>query len=287
MGTPKFIATDTETGGLDPRLNPLLSVSVLVCTDDYKEFDEGWEQKVLPPPKTLIEIPIEEHQFAGVEHWKKNWRDRKLYGYMDVHTKQIYTQEQFQTLENTEIKLNKERHEAGVKETFTERLAGVLSGKRMPLVINALAAEINRYIGHLPGKKLWDIETINNWHTKALPLDVVDNMYVKYIAQAFTSKPVAVAHYAIFDKTFIEHYLPTAFAQIHSFRCTCEMLRSHYKLTGQKGRSANLDTLIKLSGYKDKDPKADHSCLDDSRACMVGLQWLVNEKRAMEAERAE
>lgn len=73
-----FLITDCETGGLDDRLNPLLSVSLLAADDDFNEVD-NFEMQLKPPPGTLIEVPIPAHQ--DPENKKKT-----IAYYMDVFT---------------------------------------------------------------------------------------------------------------------------------------------------------------------------------------------------------
>lgn len=80
MTTPKFLVTDTETGGLDDRINPILSVSLLIADEELKEAD-GWEQKIKPPGNTVLEVPVLADQNPDV-------RKKRVDYYMNVYTKE-------------------------------------------------------------------------------------------------------------------------------------------------------------------------------------------------------
>lgn len=53
---PAFCVCDTETGGLDERLNPLLTVNMLVVTDDLQTVLDDFQMRVAPPEGTVMEI---------------------------------------------------------------------------------------------------------------------------------------------------------------------------------------------------------------------------------------
>lgn len=80
MTQPAFVVLDTETGGLDPRVNPLLSVAVLVAggAPDYQHID-GFQVKVLPPENTWMEIPTPDT--VGLHQPRK-----RLAGYRHAHS---------------------------------------------------------------------------------------------------------------------------------------------------------------------------------------------------------
>ena len=73
-----FMALDTETGGLDERLHPLLSIAVVTADAQLNEID-GFDLKIAPPPGTLLEIPVP-HEQDGVT------KRKKISHYMDVWT---------------------------------------------------------------------------------------------------------------------------------------------------------------------------------------------------------
>ncbi len=79
MPTPTLISLDTETGGLDERINPLLSIAIVVADETYQMMD-GFEIKVAPPQNAFLEIPTA--QTCGLENKKK-----QISGYMNVWTK--------------------------------------------------------------------------------------------------------------------------------------------------------------------------------------------------------
>jgi DNA polymerase III epsilon subunit-like protein len=260
---PTFITTDTETGGLDPRTAPLLSVAVLICSDTYEEYDRGWEQKVLPPPKTLLEWPKEAEQSRDLASWKKE--PPELEAYVDVHTLKVVSVEEVEYLKSLE----------DGPLPFKERLQRIDEGKCCPLIIQAVAASINGYGKDSEGN--WSLTGSQVWHSKAIPLDRADEMYVNYLKQAFTAAPIAVTHNSDFDSTYLEYYLPNAFRSIESFQCTMKKLREHYKRTGTNGK-ASLDTLIKLAGY---ESEGAHGALSDARSCLAGLRWLMRKQHTV------
>jgi DNA polymerase III epsilon subunit-like protein len=55
----KGLVIDTETGGLDPRLSPLLSISLLAFeTANVTELSEFY-LKIMPPRGTLLQVPVD------------------------------------------------------------------------------------------------------------------------------------------------------------------------------------------------------------------------------------
>jgi DNA polymerase III epsilon subunit-like protein len=73
MAKPAFIVLDTETGGLQARFNPLLSVAVVVC-DTELNVVEGHGTKISPPDNCLLQIPIPQDMFN-----EKTWNPRTAY----------------------------------------------------------------------------------------------------------------------------------------------------------------------------------------------------------------
>lgn len=80
MPKPTLIALDTETGGLDERINPLLSIAIAVADETFRMMD-GFEIKVAPPRNTYLEVPTP--QTCGLENKKK-----QITGYLNVWTKE-------------------------------------------------------------------------------------------------------------------------------------------------------------------------------------------------------
>lgn len=64
-----FIALDTETGGLDERLNPLLSIALVTADAELNEID-GFDLKIAPPHGTVLEIPVQ-HEQDGITKKKR------------------------------------------------------------------------------------------------------------------------------------------------------------------------------------------------------------------------
>jgi oligoribonuclease (3'-5' exoribonuclease) len=93
MPTPKFLVTDTETGGLDDRINPILSVSLLIADENLQEAD-GWAQKIKPPGNTMLEVPVLVDQ-------NPETRKKRVEYYLD-----IYTKEKYQALPETSLVIN-------------------------------------------------------------------------------------------------------------------------------------------------------------------------------------
>lgn len=78
----RYLITDCETGGLDDRMNPLLSISLLAANEKFQAVD-NFEMKLMPPVGTVIEVPIPKHQIAEEKR-------KSISHYMDVFTKAIY-----------------------------------------------------------------------------------------------------------------------------------------------------------------------------------------------------
>lgn len=77
MSKPTLIALDTETGGLDERINPLLSIAVVVADETYNKID-GFEIKVAPPKNAIIEVPTRatmglENKRKAISHYMNAW----------------------------------------------------------------------------------------------------------------------------------------------------------------------------------------------------------------------
>lgn len=53
----RFLAADYETGGLDPRICPPLSMAVVSADTEYNELD-GFSLRIRPPLNTVLAVPI-------------------------------------------------------------------------------------------------------------------------------------------------------------------------------------------------------------------------------------
>lgn len=80
MAKPAFLVCDTETGGLDPRVSPLLSAANLIVDTDFKVI-EGFSLKLLPPEGTVLEIPTP--ATMGLDNPRK-----KIQAHIDIYTMQ-------------------------------------------------------------------------------------------------------------------------------------------------------------------------------------------------------
>lgn len=79
MSDPVISITDTETGGLDPTRNPLLSVATLLCDQKVDEVAHYYTT-IRPPVGVLLEIPAPGSRFLG------NYR-APIIGWYDVHAR--------------------------------------------------------------------------------------------------------------------------------------------------------------------------------------------------------
>jgi len=233
---PTFLVMDFETGGLDDRLNPPLSAAIVIASNDMMPLD-GMDQKFLPPPGTVIEVPVPEDQKIEI-------RKKRISHWTDVHTRV--------------------RHSAPPDGA--------------PL-INAVAAEMNGYIKVTPTG--WDATSIDFWHSQARSLADSEETFIKMLAPFKGTQPICVAHNASFDKCFARRYFPKFFAMLDpNWRCTVEEFKAWYKARGLKG-SAKLATLIEKCGYVNEQA---HSAGSDAYACLAGMRWLVEERRALATE---
>ncbi|MFA6132419.1 MAG: 3'-5' exonuclease [Phycisphaerae bacterium] len=80
MSKPTLIALDTETGGLDQRANPLLSIAIVVADETYNKID-GFEIKVAPPRNAFLEVATPSTR--GLENKRKT-----LLHFQNVWTKE-------------------------------------------------------------------------------------------------------------------------------------------------------------------------------------------------------
>ena len=48
---------DCETGGLDERINPILSAAFVLADENFEEVD-GFAAKLKPPENSWLEVPV-------------------------------------------------------------------------------------------------------------------------------------------------------------------------------------------------------------------------------------
>lgn len=242
-----LLSVDTETGGLDPRLNPLLSVSAVATTPDVEEID-GLSLKVLPPEGTLLEVPRAEHCWVPREELPK----RELIGYVNVWTREA------------------------ISPSAVDR-------RTIPCLIESGAAEINGYVTKATsGSHPWDLQSAWLWHSQSrYPADV-DTTLVTLVRSCFRSKPIPVAHNAPFDATFTCVWLRKFYDELGrmpdsslkcGWLCTMHYLGKYLDIMGmeKKKGARKLATLVKMAGAEHDAP---HDALADARATLVGLRWL-------------
>lgn len=257
MIKPIYAIIDTETGGLDHRVNPLLSVALVIGGADFSDLDR-YSLKVKPPPNTWLEIPVDADMFPPPEF---RYRSRRIVGW----------------------------HEVWTKATTTTKPEG-------GFILTAGAVEVNHLVGKTE-QNTWDLEEVYKWlHREALDATTVDTALATAVDQASpTVKLTAVAHNADFDEKYVSEYLPKfrkrlaepdkvtadAFAAAKivgassyartGWYCTMNLLRSVNK-DQQRKTGAKLADLAELAGYQaDKAHEAEADCL----TCLAGLKWLA------------
>jgi hypothetical protein len=246
-----LLATDTETGGLDPRLHPLLSVSAVAANSAVEEID-GVSLKILPPPGTLLEVPRAEHCWTSREDLPK----REIIVYVDVWTRQAVP-------------------------------VSAVDTRTVPCLITSMAAELNGYITQATeGGHPWDLTSAWRWHAQSLPAARAEDALICLIRQCFTSKPIPVAHNAPFDDKFVFTWMRRFYDELGKippaavwctiqcrWLCTMSALGRYLSATGQpQGKGARkLATLVKMAGAEHEEA---HDALADARASLIGLRWL-------------
>lgn len=252
-----YCVTDCETGGLDPRINPLLSVALLVGDEAFNPID-GFALKIKPPTGTVLEVLTLADQLEG------------------------YRRQQVD--------------EAPGRPVKAEYFLDVYTGAKCPdkptsgHIITGIAAEVNGFVALTP--QGWDMSAVQQWMKESFSAAEAQATFMKWLRQFFTTAPIGVAHNAKFDVGYVQMYLPELFnfyaklddatRKIKAFSsgwyCTCEALKEWNKKAGaQAGENAKLGTLTKLAGYK---PDRAHEALNDCYSCLYGLRWLRTGKIA-------
>lgn len=253
-----YCVTDCETGGVDERINPLLSVALLIGDEKFDPVD-GFSMKILPPENTHLEVPILEHQkvpFTKTEEMPGAWYKRTIQHWINIHSGDIV----------------RAKPETG-------------------FIITAVAADICGFTQPTPNG--WDMAVTHRWLKQSFTAEEAENAYIAFLNQHFKSKPIGVAHMAIFDVKYVAHYLPRLRAYYYDlpeqtkkankelssgWYCTCTALKGWNKRSPTPGENAKLTTLAKLAGYV---PHATHEALADCYSCLYGLRWLRTNQTAL------
>jgi len=240
---PRFLGADTETGGLDARINPLLSVAFVATNARLEELD-GFSVMVKPPVGTRLEIVAAADQIAG----KFN---KRVVGYVDV-----YTKERFADAGNTPvISAGAAEVNGYVRFTNAEKTCWLTDPTGFP-------------VGP------------DDWHRRAYELGTGETMLRTYVRQCFNVAPVVVAHNAEFDQRFVRAWMPGLFNDMHpQWVCTMRSFERYVKKMDPKARKGwKLVDLCKTAGY---DLVNAHEALADTRGTVKGLRWLADNKHEL------
>lgn len=246
MAEACFCVGDCETGGLDERCNPLLSVALVLGDADFNELD-GITVKLLPPQDTWLEVPIRAHQTTGLKpgsHQIEYW--------LNVHTFQRSA---------SKPKQSWLIGPAAVEKNNFVRITN--NGWGLEAMIDWMQTSIS-----LEQAEQDLIAWMAMRCTKA-PIGVAHfaQFDVKFF-QAFL--PRLCLCFQQFDTQV------RAKAEFRNgWYCTCEALKQWNKKSPTPGENAKLGALAKLAGYV---PAAEHEALADARACLAGLKWLKTGK---------
>ncbi len=230
-----YLITDCETGGLDDRLNPLLSVSLLAANDQFEALD-NFELKIKPPPGTLLEVPIPAHQNVEI-------KSKQIAHYMDVHTGQLFTK---QTKPQDALLIN--------------AIAAEINGY----------VEVHDGAWNFDTVKKWNEQGVTlESADHSFVVFVLGHFAQPAVGVAhnadFDSKFVS----RYLPKLFSNYYRNDNLSE-SSWFCTVKAFRLWRKKTGIKG-AAKLGDLAEQAGHK---PNKAHAAFDDCYSCLAGLKWL-------------
>lgn len=239
MARPAFLIFDNETGGLDPRVHPLLSSANLVADTEFNEV-EGFSLKLLPPEGTVMEIPTQ--STMGLKNFRK-----KIDTYMDVFTKQEvggpapggFTIQAYAAEVNGFVTLD----DSGVWD-----LSAVDQWLNESLPIEDGCRVYRQFI-----RQNFDGKPVVCAHNT--PFDLKFHYFhLPELREDFAKLP---------DGNVL-------------FLDTCKMLRTYkkkFKHNFEKG--AKLSDLSVCTGRADAETA--HEALSDCRDCLAGLKWLIDQ----------
>lgn len=241
-----FCISDTETGGLDERINPLLSAALLLADHEYNEV-EGTSTKILPPPNSWLQVPVRAQQVPNF-----GYGHRDIDHYLEVHT--------------------------GVKSTEKPNQGYTLSAGAVEvngfIQFGADGWDMDSY-------KAWMAESLSleaaedffiNWLVKHCrdmpPIGVAHNAIfdIKYFQRYL---PKLFSYFAVIDPAVREDKKLSELSS--GWYCTCVALKKYNKISTRPAENAKLGALAKCAGYT---PLTAHEALADTRSCLAGLRWL-------------
>ena len=245
-----FCVGDTETGGLDDRINPLLSAALLLADHEYNEID-GFGTKVLPPPNTWLEIPIREHQTPNF-----GFSGRNIDYYLEVHTGLKSTRKPDQGYLINAGAADTNGFIKGDQSGWDLESYKVWLAESMPL---ELAEEV--FIRWLV-KHCSDMAPIGVAHNAVFDV----KYFQRYLPKLFS-------YFAVIDPAL---RADKKLSELSSgWYCTCTALKKYNKISPRPAENAKLGSLAKCAGYV---PDGAHEALADTRSCLAGLRWLKTGK---------
>lgn len=229
----RVVILDTETGGLSPARNPLLSVGLLFG-EPHKVLDVC-SIKITPPEDTWLEIPIPADQLKG-----KN--SKVIEKWLNLTT--------------------------GTSQNPTET--------KPDLLITAVAAEINGFVGAsetIPG---WDLSKARTWGQMSYKDAMVE---LRKQLEKWAPLEATVCHNATFDRGFVAAWMPEL-ADIlpKPWRCTQQTYKARF-LGGQM-KGSSVGAICKVSGYTG-DTGDLHSALGDVKATHHIWSWLLEQNNGV------
>lgn len=240
-----FSINDCETGGVDDRINPILSAAIVLADESFNEI-EGFASKILPPKNTWLEVPIPEHQTPQMEFGR-----RTIEYYLNMASGD----------KAKDLPMGAFLITAGAAEVngFVGTAAG-LSGWDFEPMANWLANSV-------PLELAEEIFTrFLAKHCVTPPIGVAHNAVfdVKYFKRYL---PETFSRFAVVDE--MTRKANSDFSS--GWYCTCSMLKKYNKKSPNPAPNAKLGSLAMCAGY---DLENAHEALADARACLAGLRWL-------------
>lgn len=246
-----YAVIDTETGGFDPRINPLLSVALLAVSPEGDEID-GVALQVRPPPGSVLAVPIPAHM--GVDTWKP-----KIDFCWDLYTGEKLPASALQDRWHITPQAAEINGFVGIGENgfwdFDPAVEWMRESSPVEQVDQALCHFLCRTFQTAP------VAVAHN-----APFDR------KYVARHLPQVFANLACRPVAGKSGNPQW-----------ECTMQRLRRYLKfrqLPTGKG-TATLEALSKHASFRNDNP---HDALADAKACRAGLFWLLGEMRRLGQE---
>lgn len=244
-----YCFTDTETGGLDDRMNPLLSAALILTDSEFNEID-GFASKLLPPENSWLEVPVKSQQVPNFGYGHRN-----IDHYLNVHTRETTTYKP---------------KDGWLLVAAAVETNGFVKFDNDGWDMTAIDSWMNDSIS-------LDIaeEVFVRWmakHCAEPPIGVAHNAQFDY---KFINRHMPQLHknYAVIDSALRNDKKHSELSS--GWFCTCLALKKWNKASPTPGENAKLGTLAKLAGYQPTDA---HEALADARSCLAGLRWLKTGK---------